>query len=94
MNRDERLASIVERIVNLENGKREAAEDIKEVFAEAKSAGYDVPALRIVVKHTIESDAKRAKRQTAEEIAASMMAALGMLSDMPLGRAALERVSA
>ena len=93
MNRDERLASIVERIVNLENEKRERAEDIREVIKEAASAGYDVPALRIVVKHTIESDAKRAKRQTAEEIAASMMAALGMLGDLPLGQAAIERVS-
>jgi uncharacterized protein (UPF0335 family) len=94
MNRDERLASIVERIVNLENEKRGCAEDIKEIYLEAKSAGYDVPALRIVVKHAIESDAKRSKRQTAEEIAASMMAALGMLGDTPLGVAALERAVA
>jgi hypothetical protein len=51
-----------------------------------------VPALRIVVKRSLEADDKKKKRETAEEIAASMMAALGMLSDLPLGAAALERI--
>jgi len=93
-NVDERLQSFVTRVVNLETEKRERAEDIREVYSEAKSAGHDIPALRIVVKRALESADKRAKRETAEQIAESMMHALGMLSDMPLGRAALERVSA
>lgn len=93
MNRDERLASLVERLTNLETEKRERSEDIKEVYGEAKSAGYDVPALRIVVKRSLEADDKKRKRLTAEEIAASMMAALGMIGDLPLGQAAIERAS-
>ncbi len=93
MNRDERLASLVERLTNLETEKRESAEDIREVLKEAASAGYDVPALRIVVKRALEADDKKKKRETAEEIAASMMVALGMIGDLPLGQAAIERVS-
>ena len=35
------LLSIVERIERLENDAKQIAEDIKEVYSEAKSAGYD-----------------------------------------------------
>jgi hypothetical protein len=45
------------------------------------------------VKRSLEADDKKKKRETAEEIAASMMAALGMLSELPLGQAAIERAS-
>jgi uncharacterized protein (UPF0335 family) len=92
-NADQRLQSIVERIVRLTEEKNALGDDIKEIMQEAKSAGYDIPALRIVVKRALETDEKRAKRQTAEEIAASMEAALGMLSDLPLGRSAIERAA-
>jgi uncharacterized protein (UPF0335 family) len=91
MNRDERLASLVERNVNLETEKQARAEDIRELHSEVKGAGYDLPAFRLVVKRAMEAADKKAKRETAEEIAASMMAALGMLGDLPLGRAAVER---
>lgn len=94
MNRDERLASFVERNVNLENERRERGEDIRDLHKEVASAGYDMPAYRLVVKRALEGADKKAKRETAEEIAASMMAALGMLAELPLGRAALERAGA
>lgn len=45
------LASIVERVQRLQAEKREIEDDIKEVYAEARSAGYDVKILRAVVKH-------------------------------------------
>jgi uncharacterized protein (UPF0335 family) len=93
-NIDPQLESYVSRIKSLETEKRERAEDIREVYSEAKNAGHDIPALRIVVKRALETDEKRNKRETAEQIAERMMMALGMLSDMPLGRAALERVTA
>ena len=45
-----RLRSLVERIERLEEEKKELQSDIRDIFAEAKSAGFDVKALRTVVK--------------------------------------------
>ncbi len=45
-----RLRTIVERIERLEQEKAEVMEQIKEVFAEAKGAGFDVKILRKVVR--------------------------------------------
>ena len=45
-----RLRSLVERIERLEEEKRELQSDIRDIFAEAKSAGFDVKALRTVLK--------------------------------------------
>ncbi|RYE70595.1 MAG: DUF2312 domain-containing protein [Hyphomicrobiales bacterium] len=44
------LKSIVERIERLNEEKKTIADDIKEVFAEAKSSGYDVKVLRMVIR--------------------------------------------
>lgn len=82
------VRSIVERIERLEEEKAALAEDIKELYAEAKSNGFDVKALRAVVRLR-KQDAD--KRREHEAIVASYMAALGMLADLPLGRAAMER---
>ena len=43
------LKSIVERIERLEEEKKEIADQIKEVYAEAKANGYDTKTLRKVV---------------------------------------------
>lgn len=45
----DQLKSIVERIERLEEEKKTIADDIKEVYAEAKGTGYDVKVLRKVV---------------------------------------------
>jgi uncharacterized protein (UPF0335 family) len=45
----ERLRSLVERIERLEEEKKALAGDIKDIFAEAKSAGFDVKALRTLL---------------------------------------------
>ncbi len=45
----DQLKSIVERIEQLEEEKKTIADDIKEVYAEAKGNGYDVKVLRKVV---------------------------------------------
>ncbi len=45
----DQLKSIVERIERLEEEKKMIADDIKEVYAEAKGNGYDVKVLRKVV---------------------------------------------
>ena len=43
------LRTIIERIERLEEEKKTIADDIKEVYAEAKGNGYDVKVLRKVV---------------------------------------------
>lgn len=43
------LRQFVERIEHLEQEKRDIAEQIKEVYAEAKGRGYDGAALRQIV---------------------------------------------
>lgn len=46
----DRLKSIVERIERLEEERRVLTSDIRDVFSEAKSAGYDVKSLRAVIR--------------------------------------------
>ena len=46
----DRLRSLIERIENLEEDKKEISTDIREVFAEAKSAGFDVKIMRAILK--------------------------------------------
>ena len=44
------LRSFIERIERLEEEKKAIAEDLKEVYAEAKSVGFDTKIIRTVVK--------------------------------------------
>ena len=53
------LKSIIERVERLEQEKAEVAEQIKEVFAEAKGNGFDVKILRKVVRIRKQDRAKR-----------------------------------
>ena len=46
----ERLRTIIERIEQLEKEKAALAEDVREIFSEAKSAGFDVKILRQVIR--------------------------------------------
>jgi uncharacterized protein (UPF0335 family) len=46
----EQLRQYVERLERLEEEKKNIAEDIKEVFAEAKGNGFDVPTIKAVLK--------------------------------------------
>jgi uncharacterized protein (UPF0335 family) len=46
----ERLKSFIERIERLEEEKRALAQDIKEVYAEAKGVGFDTKIMRQIVK--------------------------------------------
>jgi uncharacterized protein (UPF0335 family) len=45
-----KLKSFVERIEKLEEVKKTISEDIREVYAEAKGDGFDVKALRAVIR--------------------------------------------
>lgn len=46
----DRLRSIIERIERLEEERKALSEDIKDIFAEAKSAGFDVSVVRQVLR--------------------------------------------
>ena len=46
----DRLKSFIERIERLEEEKRALAEDIKEVYAEAKGTGFDTKIMRQVIR--------------------------------------------
>jgi uncharacterized protein (UPF0335 family) len=45
----DRLRSIVERIERLEEEKKALANDIKDIYGEAKASGFDVKALRALI---------------------------------------------
>ena len=68
------LTSIIERVERLEQEKAEVAEQIKEVFAEAKGNGYDVKTLRRVVRIRKQD---RAKRQEEEALLDLYLSAVG-----------------
>lgn len=85
------LKAIVERIENLETSKAEIQSDIRDVYAEAKSAGFDCKALRTIIRMRKQDAQERAEQETILE---TYKLALGMIADLPLGQAALERVAA
>jgi len=70
------LKSIIERIERLEIEKAEVAEQIKEVYAEAKGNGFDVKILRKVVR-ILKQD--RAKRQEEDAILDLYLSAVGAI---------------
>ena len=72
------LKSFVNRIVDRETEKAEIADDIRSIYAEAKSAGYDPAAVRIVVKEKLEDYDKRKKREAREEIVTIYRTQLGL----------------
>ncbi len=69
-----RLRTIVERIERLEEDKAAVMADMKEVFAEAKGEGYDVPILRIIIRRRKKD---RAKLQEQDAILDLYLSALG-----------------
>ena len=69
------LRALCERIELLEEAKRDRAEDIREVYDEAKGCGYDVKTLRRVIKIRA-MDAQ--KRKEAEAVLELYLAALGL----------------
>jgi len=71
----DQLRSIVERIEHLEEEKAAIAEDIKEVYAEAKGNGFDTKVLRQVVRIRKQD---RNERMEQEAILDLYLAALGM----------------
>ncbi len=46
----DRLRSIIERVERLEEERKALGSDIKDIFAEAKSAGFDVKVVRQIIR--------------------------------------------
>ena len=86
---DDRLRLLIERIERLEEEKRGIADDIKDVYAEAKAVGYDAKIMRQIVRLRKMKPDDRREQEMLLEI---YMAALGMLVGTPLGDATLERI--
>ena len=72
----DQLRAIIERIERLEEEKAAIASDVRDVYAEAKGNGYDVKALRTIVRLRKQDANERAE---AETILETYMQALGML---------------
>jgi len=72
------LRQIIERIERLEDEKGQVAEQIKEVFAEAKGNGFDVKTLRKIVSLR-KKDSET--RQEEEAMLDLYMHALGMIAE-------------
>lgn len=87
----DQLKSIIERVERLEEEKKTISDDIKDVYAEAKANGFDVKALRTIVRLRKQDAAERAEQETILEI---YMEALGMLRGTPLGDSAVARMAA
>ena len=69
------LRAFIERIERLEEEKRTLAEDIKEVYAEAKGNGFDAKIMRKIVSIRKQD---RDKRREEETILDLYLAALGI----------------
>jgi len=72
----DQLKAIVERIERLEEEKKATSDDIRDVYAEAKGNGFDVKALRTIVRLRKQDTDERREEQ---EVLETYMHALGML---------------
>jgi uncharacterized protein (UPF0335 family) len=73
----EQLKAFVERIERLEEEKKTISDDIRDVYAESKANGFDVKALRTIVKLRKQDVNERNEQQAVLE---TYMHALGMLA--------------
>ncbi|MEQ9663105.1 MAG: DUF2312 domain-containing protein [Parasphingopyxis sp.] len=71
----ERLKLLIERIERLEEEKKGIADDIKDVYAEAKAVGYDPKIMRKVVSLRKMDNADRREQ---DDLLETYKAALGM----------------
>ncbi len=69
------LRQFVERAERLEEEKKAIADDIRELFGEAKSRGFDVKALRAIIRLRKKEEAEREEEEAMLDLYKS---ALGM----------------
>jgi uncharacterized protein (UPF0335 family) len=72
----DQLKAFVERVEKLEEEKKAISDDVRDVYAEAKGNGFDVKALRQIVKLR---KMEPTEREEQDAILETYMHALGML---------------
>lgn len=71
----DQLKSFVERVERMEEEKRAIADDIKEIYAEAKGNGFDVKVLRQIVRIRKQDASEREEQEAIRDL---YMHAMGM----------------
>lgn len=71
----DQIRAFIERIERMEEEKKAIADDIKEIYAEAKGNGFDTKVLRRIVQIRKQDHAERMEQEALLEL---YMAALGM----------------
>ncbi|GBR32608.1 hypothetical protein AA0488_2591 [Kozakia baliensis NRIC 0488] len=64
----DRLRSIIERVERLEEERKALAGDIKDIFSEAKSAGFDVKVIKQIIKLRKQEPAEVEEQETLLDI--------------------------
>ncbi|GLR66829.1 UPF0335 protein [Acidocella aquatica] len=64
----ERLRSIVDRIERLEEERKALGSDIKDIYSEAKSAGFDVKVLRQLIRIRKQEPAEIEEQETLLDV--------------------------
>jgi uncharacterized protein (UPF0335 family) len=72
----DQIKALVERIERLEEEKKTIADDIRDVYGEAKGNGFDVKVLRMVVRLRKQDKHERAEQ---DAILQTYLEALGMI---------------
>jgi uncharacterized protein (UPF0335 family) len=72
----DQLKAFVERIERVHDERKELSNDVRDIYAEAKANGYDVKALRAVIRIRSQDAAERKEH---EAILETYLHALGMI---------------
>lgn len=83
----DQLRTFVERVERLEEEKKTIADDIRDVYAEAKSMGFDTKILKKVIALRKKDDNERAEE---EAILGTYLSALGMIPQLDMFSEAAE----
>lgn len=84
----DRLRSIIERVERLEEERKALASDIKDIFTEAKSAGFDVRTIKQIIRLRKQEPAEIEEQETLLDI---YRRALGMQERNLAGACCLSR---
>ena len=84
------LKAFIERIERVEAERKDLGDDLKEIYKEAVSSGYDAKILRKVIALRRQDAAKLAEQEALIE---TYLAAIGDLKDTPLGQAAISKIA-
>ena len=71
------LRALIERIERMEEEKKAVADDIKEIYVEAKGSGFDTKVMRILIRRRKQDAAERAEQDALVHLYST---ALGMAS--------------